>query len=346
MIEIRIKSSDSEQRSDKYLMRLLPGAGKGLIYKQMRKKNITLNGKKMDGSEKLKPDDVIRLFFSDESYKKLCQSPDVNNKANNFDHYLAVYNKYKIDILYEDENIIILNKPAGLLSQGAATNDDSLNDWLIGYLLKSNFITKEGLSSFKPSVLNRLDRNTSGLVIGSKSLIAAITISRLLKERSIHKYYLTIVMGSLKGEGRLEGFHIKDSKNNRVAIKDNLDENDDPKDYDRVITEYRNLKCFNNDKIGKLSLLEVKLITGKSHQIRAHLSSIGHPILGDIKYSSKKLEPVYKALNINSQLLHAYKIEFPDGLTNDMEKLSGKVIECSMPNTWKKLGDIRLKNGD
>ena len=335
MIEIRINEGDAGQRSDKYLIRLLPGASKSLIYKQIRKKNITLNGKKMDGREKLVAGDKMQLFFSEETYKKFLSATNDDELKNICAIATKAYGQLNgIDIIYEDNNIILMNKPAGVLSQSVAGNEPSLNEWLIGYLLSNGFIDIDSISHFKPSVLNRLDRNTSGIVIGSKSLLGAMTISEMLKERTLDKYYLAYVLGELNGNGRLEGYHVKDNLVNKVLIKEKLDENDNPDEYDRVITEYKSIKSFNHDRLSFVSLLEVKLVTGKSHQIRAHLASIEHPIIGDIKYGNKKHDKALFSLHINNQLLHAYKLIFSDKMPEGMDNLSGKCFECKMPDSW------------
>lgn len=338
MIEVVITNADVDQRADKYIIRLLPGASKSLIYKQIRKKNITLNGKKMDGSEKLNSGDTLQFFFSDETYVKF-QSPEISDEINLVASTAKkAYEELKdISVIYEDDNIILMNKPMGVLSQSAVNNEYSLNEWLIGYLLDKGAATLSSLLSFKPSVLNRLDRNTSGIVIGSKSLIGATKISQMLKDRTGHKYYLTYVSGTLSGSDTLEGYHIKDSNINKVDIKKELDASDNPKDYDHVITRYKVIRNINSNRLGEVSLLEVELVTGKSHQIRAHMASIGHPILGDRKYGDRKLERSLFSLDIKNQMLHAYKIVMPDDLGEAMSNIAGKSFVCKAPAYWRKI---------
>lgn len=329
MIEIIVDAADSMQRVDKYLIRQLPGAGKSLIYKQIRKKNITLNGSKMSGQEKLAKGDTIQLYFADETYEKFREPlyNELNEKT------LALCDKaYEtltgIRVVYEDENILVLNKPMGILSQQAIENDMSLNEWAIGYLHNNGTVDARSLARFKPSVLNRLDRNTSGMVIVGKTLLGSTTCSELIRNRKIEKYYLTMVMGKLEGSRTLFGYHVKDGRINKVEIKDNLLPGENENDYDLVETKYRSIKTMKQERLGDISLLEVELVTGKSHQIRAHLSHIGYPIVGDMKYGDKKYERALFSMGIKNQLLHSYKIVFPKKLPEGMHDLSEKVLVC------------------
>ena len=329
MIEIIVDAADSMQRVDKYLIRQLPGAGKSLIYKQIRKKNITLNGSKMSGQEKLAKGDTIQLYFADETYEKFREPlyNELNEKT------LALCDKaYEtltgIRVVYEDENILVLNKPMGILSQQAIENDMSLNEWAIGYLHNNGTVDARSLAHFTPSVLNRLDINNSGMVIVGKTLLGSNTCSELIRNRKIEKYYLTMVMGKLEGSRTLFGYHVKDGRINKVEIKDNLLPGENENDYDLVETKYRSIKTMKQERLGDISLLEVELVTGKSHQIRAHLSHIGYPIVGDMKYGDKKYERALFSMGIKNQLLHSYKIVFPKKLPEGMHALSEKVLVC------------------
>ncbi len=342
MIELVINAKDELQRVDKYIMRVLPGAGKSLIYKQIRKKNITLNGKKIDGSEKLKSGDKLQLFFSEATYEKF-KNPEMSDTYNAYERALeqgriAYTDKIQnIEIVYEDENVIFMNKPQGILTQADDKNLYSLNEWLIGYLESKGEISLSTMSSFKPSVLNRLDRNTGGLVAGSKSIKGAIVLSDSLKNRTCHKYYLTYVSGALSGEGTLKGYHRKNTASNKVIIKREPEAKDNPDDYDEVITKYKVLRNIKQKNLSDISLLEIELITGKSHQIRAHLSSIGHPIIGDYKYGDKNGQEMLKKQGINGQMLYAYKFVMPDNMPGEMSDLSGKIITCNVPENWRNI---------
>ena len=231
---------------------------------------------------------------------------------------LSDYNNYMEDAIldmesedinpYEDEDVIIINKPVGMLSQKAKPEDISANEYIIAYLLQSGALTQEALNTFKPSICNRLDRNTSGLLIAGKTLKGLQEMAEALKERSAQKYYRCIVSGVLKEKTYLKGYLSKDERTNKVTIYKT-------KPADKSIeclpieTEYRPIASANG-----YTELEVHLITGRSHQIRAHLSSIGHPIIGDTKYGSPKVNEIFgRECRLKSQLLHAYRIHFADG---------------------------------
>ena len=313
MQEFKITKNDSGQTLIKYLMRLLKDAPNGLIHKQLRKKNITLNGKKTEGNEKLKEGDVIFVFMSDETIGKFRGASKRNTKE-----YENAYERFKTpDIVYEDEHIIFLNKPVGVLSQKSAPSDLSANEWLIGYLLKTGQTDASKLSFFTPSVCNRLDRNTGGLLTFAKTLFGANTLNACLKERTLEKYYRTIVFGHVTEPERLIGYIQKNSESNKVTVaKEPLE------GYEKIETAYRPLR-FNPDL--DITELEVELITGKSHQIRAQLVSVGHPIIGDNKYSDKSLNAAIKErYGLKNQLLYAYKMVFPE--LPDYKELSGKTF--------------------
>ena len=321
MKEIVIGANEQGKRLDSFLKTYLKEATQSFIYKMLRKKNITLNDKKADGKEKLTKGDSVKIFFSDETLLKFTGQGDLSKEA-----YGAALKKFgAIPVIYEDRDVVLLNKPAGILSQKAEDRDLSLNDWLIDYLLDKQEITSESLLTYRPSICNRLDRNTSGLVICAKSLAGARIMNRLIKERHVEKYYRTVVKGHLEKEMSLKGYLSKDNKSNKVKILDHDPGNDD---YSYIETAYRPLDYL-EDK--DLTVLEVKLITGKPHQIRAHLSSIGHPIIGDVKYGGPK------TLGLNYQLLHSYRLVFPKKMDEPLESLSGKEFVADLPDTFKKV---------
>lgn len=203
---VKITKNEAGQRLDKLLAKYLNLAGKSFIYKMLRKKNITLNGKKCDGSEKLSEGDEVKLFLSDETIEKFSEVK------------IQKVRKRKLDVVYEDDDIILINKPSGMLSQKAKETDESLVEYLIQYLLDGGKLTKEDMRQFKPSVCNRLDRNTSGIVIGRKSLPGLQLMSEAIKERTIGKYYLCIVKGSVAGPKEIDGYLKKNEKTNQVTV--------------------------------------------------------------------------------------------------------------------------------
>lgn len=301
MKEYIIKNNEAGQRFDKYLKKILPNASSNFIYKMLRKKNITLDGHKASGTEILKIGSDIKIFFSDETFDKF--SVDLSALKNEYDA-LSKLTLSGLKIIFENDDILIADKPVNMLSQKSGISDISANERLIGYLISNSRLDFEEFKTFKPSVCNRLDRNTTGLILMGKSLKGSQYLSQILKERSIEKYYRTIVAGEITEPQHIEGFLTKDKARNIVKITDKkIDETST-----EIQTEYRPIKSNNN-----VTLLEVHLITGKSHQIRAHLASIGHPIIGDPKYKDEKLNNIFmRQYKVKTQLLHAYKVVFPD----------------------------------
>jgi 23S rRNA pseudouridine955/2504/2580 synthase len=282
----------------------------------LRKKNITLNGKKAEGSEKLEVQDEIKLFLSDETYTLFSEEVQTTNV------------EHDLDIIYEDKHLLILNKPLGILSQKAEKDDVSMVEHVISYLLATDQITKEQLISFKPAICNRLDRNTGGVLIAGKSLLGLQEMARLLKNRSLGKYYLCIVKGKIEKKERIEGYLLKDEIKNQVTIHPTEVVNSE-----YICTEYEPIAYAEH----KYTLLMVKLITGKSHQIRAHLSSIGHPIIGDYKYGDQKTNHFFKVnYDLSSQLLHSYRMDFPE-MTGELSYLSGKSFTAELPEQFDKI---------
>lgn len=317
MREIVIEKNEAGQRLDKFLAKYMNEAAKSFFYKMMRKKNITLNGKKCEGNEKLAEGDVVKLFLAEDTIEKFSSVQ------------VQAVRKVNLDILYEDDEIILVNKPAGMLSQKAKETDESLVEYLIDYLLGSGKLTESGLRAFRPSVCNRLDRNTSGIVAAGKSLAGLQMLSGVFKDRSIHKYYQCLVSGEIRDVKTVDGWLLKDEKKNQVRILTEAEAkrfggrggDEEPK---RIRTKYEPIATD-----GRFTLLKVTLLTGRSHQIRAHLASLGHPIVGDFKYGGvSKVNP--SGRTVKYQLLHSYRLEFPK-LAEPFVYLSGRVFEAPLP---------------
>lgn len=350
MESVTIGNNQAGQRLDKFLRKFLPGAGEGFLYKMLRKKNITLNGEKARGSEILAPEDKVFFFFSPETYEKMTGQPageksfhgrdavygegDMAGRAKAPAHdaeaamaeYLRAYHRLSgsgISILYEDDNILAACKPAGVLSQKAKAENISLNEWLIGYLLEERGFPPEDLRTFKPSVCNRLDRNTSGIVLCGKSLGGSQYLSRHIRDRSIRKFYRTICAGEIKREITLRGYLKKDGGKNRVrvsrlAVEAPVNEGSTG-ESDYIETICRPLQISKG-----YTLVEAELITGKTHQIRAHLADAGHPLIGDYKYGDSRINRFFRErYGLEHQLLHAFRAELP-GWAGDC--VSGKKI--------------------
>lgn len=312
MREFIIGSNEAGQRLDKYLKKILPNASSGFLYKMLRKKNITCNKAKMTGREQVKKGDKIQVFFSEETLQKFMQDPEVLQAEYELLKGLPMKG---IQVVYEDEDILLADKPYNMLSQKAKENDFSANEYLLGYLIRSGSLELEDFTSFRPSVCNRLDRNTTGLLLMGKSLKGSQMLSQALKERTIRKFYRALVVGEVKERAHLSGYLRKDERTNKVEIlnsdvetsPDNPHEGEQSASY--IETAYEPVAYRNG-----VTELEIHLITGRTHQIRAHLASIGHPIIGDMKYGDEKVNhDYYEEYHVTHQLLHAFRLEFPDG---------------------------------
>lgn len=300
MREITITSRDAGQRFDKFLRKYFKEAQSSFLYKMLRKKNIVLNGKKADGREMLSEHDSIKVFFSDETFDKIRGLADTQSEYKKL--YQVPYQE--LQVIHEDENILVLNKPVGLLSQKASDSDISINEMMLSYLMHTNALSEVDFGRFHPSVANRLDRNTSGLILAGKTLQGQQKLSEALKERTLCKKYHCIVVGCIDKKQLIRGYLRKDEKTNVVSIHSK-----EVEDSSYIETEYEPLEIYDG-----YTLLEVHLITGKSHQIRAHLSSIGHPLIGDTKYGNAKSNRMFQQkYHLHYQLLHSYSMEFEDG---------------------------------
>ena len=347
MILLKIKHIEAGGRLDKYLMKFLKEAPASFIYKMLRKKNIVLNGRKAAGSEFLKEDDEVKLFLSDETVAKFggkvisSKTADREYEATPEDEievqadntlYDSLKNlKWEYDepkVIYEDRDIIILNKPVNVLSQIAKLGDVSMNEWLISYLIKSGSISANDLITVKPAVANRLDRNTSGIILAGKTLTGLRFLSDIIKARTLKKYYLTMVKGEVLKNFTAEAYLLKNDNHNTVKIYQ-----DKVEGADYIKTAYEVLEVK-----GGHSLLKVELITGKSHQIRAHLSFLGYPVIGDGKYGLKSENTSYRRMGLNSQFLHSYEIQFPK-LEGEFAYLSGKKFNAKLPERLEKVSN-------
>ncbi|MEG1992854.1 MAG: RluA family pseudouridine synthase [Acetivibrio sp.] len=323
MREIIIGEKEAGQRLDKFLGKYLNQATKSFLYKMLRKKNITLNEKKAEGFEKLLKGDQIKIFFTEETLEKFSKSEFEQEEG----EIIPEMEKRILSILFENKHILVINKPAGMLSQKAKKEDVSLVEHIMEYLLQSGALTKEEYKGFHPGICNRLDRNTSGIIVAGKTMEGLQTMGKLFKERDLDKFYYCIVKGDLLKKEGIEGYLYKNHNHNRVSIHKEPIE-----DGDYIKTQYEPIL-----RNGAFTLLKVKLITGKSHQIRAHLQSIGHPIIGDGKYGDVLTNKYFrKKFKLKHQLLHAAQLTFPKlDNENGWEELSEKTITAPLPDYFE-----------
>ncbi len=311
MTEITLGINQSNQRLDKVLQKHLRAAPKSFIYKMLRKKNITLNNERALGNEQTVFGDTIQFYLSEDTYRKMRgNARDISAEDISFP---------EIPVLYEDDDVCIFVKPAGILSQKASQFDVSVNEWVVFHARKKGAVSDSDFESFRPAVVNRLDRNTSGIMCAGLSLRGLQGLSEMFRERTVHKYYFALAAGRITEKTEYHSWLVKDTHTNKVRIYQ----------YNvhgaaSIHTVVYPIRVYRDR-----TLLAVELLTGKSHQIRAQLAAAGHPILGDPKYGDPALNRKY---GLDMQCLHACRIEFPDPCP--LPELAGRIIETEAPATW------------
>lgn len=311
MTELTITKNDAGQRVDRFLSKAFPNLTPPLVCKLMRKKRIKLNGAKAEPSAKLAEGDVLRFYLSDELLSK-----DKPQRENDFRSVPP-----EISVVYEDENILLVNKPAGMVVHEDGDNTaDTLINRILCYLWKKGEYIPEEENSFIPALCNRIDRNTCGIVIAAKNAEALRVMNQKVRDRELVKLYLCVVCGTPSPRaGELVSYIKKLPDENRVIVSDTR-----ASDFLTARTKYRVLESR-----GELSLVEADLLTGRTHQIRAQFAHVGHPLLGDGKYGSNRFNKQY---GCRYQALCSYKLTFrfttPAGC---LEYLNGK--SCGIPDT-------------
>lgn len=304
MKKVVVNKNDAGQRLDKFLTKFLKNMPQSMLYKSIRKKRIKVNGKKGDIAYKLCEGDVIELYVNDEFFGG---EPQENA-------FMSM--KVNINVVYEDENILIVDKKPGMIvheDDGEKVN--TLINHIKAYLYQKGEYNPENEMSFVPSLCNRIDRNTGGMVIAAKTAEALRIMNEKIKNKEIRKFYLCLVSGHLKKKsGELTDYLVKNTDQNRVYI-----EKDAKSGGKKIVTRYKGLA--ENELT---SLVEVELITGRTHQIRAHFASIGHPLAGDGKYGTNEFN---KKVGMKYQALYSYKLIFDFKDENALSYLNGKTIE-------------------
>lgn len=307
-----INKNDANQRLDKFITKSVPLLPKTLLYKYIRIKRIKVNGKRAEISTRLSEGDIVEMYINDEFFEASPQKYDFLKASKN------------LNIVYEDENILLCDKKAGVLCHPDDREyTDTLIDRIKRYLYEKGEFYPEAESSFVPALVNRIDRNTGGIVIASKNAESLRILNQKMKDRELHKFYLCIVHGTPKRQsGLLEGYLLKNEDKNIVKISKNK-----VAESKEIRTKYSVL-----DSKDGLSLIEVELLTGRTHQIRAHFASIGHPLLGDGKYGTNAQNKKY---GYKKQCLYSYKLVF-DFQTDAgiLEYLNGKSFEVK--DVWFK----------
>ena len=339
MKEHIVNSAMAGQRLDRYLQRLLPAADSAFLHRMLRKKNITVNGKKAEGNCRIAEGDKVTLFLSDETYAKFAGSAGAQagdqaaagtarKEKNPLQRYRDAFRvlSEKIPeerVVYEDADVLVLNKPADVLSQPGEGNGFAVNDWFVGRLLSRGEVDEASLSLFVPSAVNRLDRNTEGLLLLAKTLPSARALSALLRDRGVGKYYHMVVEGKMGKGGRLSTGLVKDAGKNEVRVTQG----------ESAVTVYEPIGLSAD---GRFTLVEAQLLTGKTHQLRAHMAKLGHPIAGDAKYGARIPVPGKRG-----QCLACIRLVFPktaDGQAAEaLQGLLGRTIEIPDPPVFGRL---------
>lgn len=318
MKEIVITQNEAGQRLDKFLRKYLKTMSLGNIYKAIRKKDIKVNNLKSSEKYILNEGDILTFYFDTGEEEKAKEDKKILDKIINIE--------YDFDIEYEDDSILVARKAKGVLTHPDEGNEITLTCQVVAYLFDKGVYDPKKEKTFSPSPCNRLDKNTEGLVIFAKTYDALRGINEAIRNGNIKKYYMTLTVGKPK-EGRHKGYLQKDRRANKVRVF-----NHEVKNSKEIITDISII-----DTIGQYSQVEVDLITGKSHQIRAHLAHLCAPIVGDTKYGDKKINSFFmNKYGIESQMLVAYKLVFKN-CTEGIKHLEGKTISMNLPSYFKKI---------
>ncbi|MBC3887077.1 RluA family pseudouridine synthase [Acetobacterium paludosum] len=289
MKEIIITENENNQRLDRFLKKLMPQASTGFLQKMLRKKRIKLNGQKSEPSTKIITGDVLHIYFSEETISNFRSSRTLNKKIS--------INDTSLDIIYEDSNLLVLNKPSGILTQPDKTDELSLVDYAVDYLIKKGDYNPKVNLTFTPACANRLDKNTTGIILVPKNYKTLQSVNEAIRTDQTRKIYYALILGHPKECGEIIGYLKKDPIKNTVTFSEKPTSATDKKS----ILNYETIESH-----GDYSLLKITLQTGRSHQIRVQLSAMGYPILGDPKYGNRHINSrLYEDFGVKNQLLHS-----------------------------------------
>ena len=306
MLSLIVKKEESGQTLEKYVKKVLSEAPLSFIYRLFRKKDVKINGRWQDKKYVISEGEEVRIYVTDSQLEDFKSQKDIKASSD-----ISSW------IIYEDENILLINKPRGVLVQKDNSGDPALDDMVLAYLYSKGEYNPNAVGAYKPAPAHRLDRNTAGIVVFGKNITALRDLADLLNDKNIvSKRYLTLVKGEISESGQISAPLEKNAKNGRVYVN----ENGKPS-----LTKYRVVKKYNGH-----TLLEVELLTGRTHQIRVHMASINHPVIGDSKYGdftlNKEIESKY---GFKNQFLIAYELDFKN-IDNSLKYLSGKTFKIAL----------------
>lgn len=315
MISFIIKKEEEGQTLEKYVRKTLFEAPLSFIYKLFRKKDVKVNGHWQDKKYVISESEEVSIYITDSQLEEFKRQ--VENKQ------LEDISSW---IIYEDENILLINKPRGVLVQKNTEDSNALDEMVISYLINKGEYDPNKNLGYKPAPAHRLDRNTAGIVVFGKNIATLRYLADALNDKSvIQKKYLTLVKGEIDKDGEINAPLLKNSKTQRVTVS---------KEGKQAITKYKVVETFKG-----YTLLEVELLTGRTHQIRVHMAYINHPVVGDSKYGdyelNKELESKY---GFKNQFLEAYQLDF-NKLNNPLKYLSGRSFKISLNDEFLNLID-------
>ncbi len=313
MLQLTVKKEESGQTLEKYVRKVLSEAPLSFIYKLFRKKDVKVNGHWQDKKYVLSEDEEVRIYITDEQLEEFKSQRQIKQ-----------YQDISSWIIYEDENVLLINKPRGVLVQKGNSNDEALDEMVVSYLSNKGEYHPSEINAYKPAPAHRLDFNTAGIVVFGKNIATLRELSDALNDKSVvSKRYLALVKGKITKGGEISATLVKNAKTGRVFVSD---------EGKPSLTKYRVVK-----NIGDYTLLEVELLTGRTHQIRVHMAYINHPVVGDSKYGDYELnKEIEEKYHFKDQFLIAYKLDFHN-LNNHLKYLSGKVFEIPLSKEFSDL---------